>query len=460
MEYGHVLDMVDKVVQEFASRERVFADVRIEFVRSFFIEKNPETTRVREGSDVGAAVRVFNNGVWGFTSTMDLSPDSIRKALELALKMTRVREGELKVKILDPKEDYVRPVLKKDFRNVDPEIKLRDVEEYFRLLTEPSYVKSCTVYYADTYITKIYVSSDGRKIVQELAYAWLYTWITGSEAGQLTAVRDERGTRDGYTIWDKWRPEELAGKIKKRLEGQLRGAKPRAGKFPVVMAPEVVGVFVHEVFGHLAEADITMSGSIIKDKLGAKVGSELVTIIDDPTIEGGFGTIKYDDEGVEARPAVLVENGVVKELMVDRTYAELLNMKPTGNARAESFRVTPLIRMRNTILKPRDMKFEELLEGIKFGYYLVSFRGGQANMDGTFQVGIQEAYEIVNGEIGQPVKNMSISGNVLDILSKVTGIGKDFDIEYGRCGKGQTVYVSSGGPHVRVEEMLIGGLQA
>ncbi len=454
-----LLDKLCRIVEEFSTREQVFADVRIEVTSSFFIERNLEATRVREGVDIGAAVRVFSNGVWGFTSTMDLSSDSIRKALETALKMTRIRKGELKVRLLDPKEDHVRPVLRKDFRNIDPETKLRDVEEYFRTLTMPSYVKSCSVYYADTYVTKIYVSSDGRKIVQELAYTWLYTWVTGSEAGQLTAVRDERGTRDGYTIWDKWRPEELADRIKKRLEGQLRGVKPRAGKFPVVMAPEVVGVFVHEVFGHLAEADITMSGSVIRDKIGTRVGSDLVTIVDDPSIEGGFGTLKYDDEGVEARPTVLVENGVVKELMVDRTYAELLNVEPTGNARAESFRVAPLIRMRNTVLRPRDMKFDELLEGIKFGYYLVSFRGGQANLDGTFQVGIQEAYEIVNGEVGRPVKNMSISGNVLEVLNKVTGVGRDFDLEYGRCGKGQIVYVSSGGPHVRVEEVLIGGLE-
>jgi len=454
-----LLDKISKIVENVSTKEGVFVDVRIEKVNVFHIERNPETVRVREGQDLGAAVRVFGNGVWGFTSTVDVSPESIEKAIIQALKIVRVRQGDLKIKLLDPREDYVKPVLKVDFRDVDPEVKMRDLEEYYKMLREPPCVKSCTVYYSDVYITKMYVSSDGRKIVQELAYTWLYTWITGSEAGQLTAVRDERGTRDGYTLWKKWPPEELSKKIRTRLEGQLRGVKPKAGKFPVVMAPEVVGVFAHEVFGHLAEADITMSGSIIKDKIGQKIGNDLVTIIDDPNIEGGFGTIKYDDEGAEARPAVLVENGYVKELMVDRTYAALLNVELTGNARAESFRVTPLIRMRNTIFKPGDMKFEELIEDIKFGYYLVSFRGGEANFDGTFQVGIQEAYEIVNGEIGKPVKNMSISGNVLDVLNKVTGVGKDFDLEYGRCGKGQIVYVSSGGPHVRVEEMLIGGLE-
>jgi TldD protein len=113
--------------------------------------------------------------------------------------------------------------------------------------------------------------------------------------------------------------------------------------------------------------------------------------------------------------------------------------------------------MRNTYIEPRDYTFEELLEGIKFGYYLVSFRGGQANLDGTFQVGIQEAYEIVNGELGDPVRNVSISGNTLETLMQVDAVGKDFRMYSGRCGKGQTAFVGDGGPPIRVKNLIVGG---
>jgi len=113
--------------------------------------------------------------------------------------------------------------------------------------------------------------------------------------------------------------------------------------------------------------------------------------------------------------------------------------------------------MRNTYMAPRDHSFEELLEDIRFGYYLKSFRGGQANLDGTFQVGIQEAYEIVNGEIGAPVRNASISGNTLETLKKVDAVGKDFELWPGRCGKGQIAFICDGGPHIRVREVLMGG---
>ncbi len=154
---------------------------------------------------------------------------------------------------------------------------------------------------------------------------------------------------------------------------------------------------------------------------------------------------------------VLIEKGVVKGLMHNRETAARINATPTGNARAESYDVMPLIRMRNTIMEKGDYTVDELFEGIKFGYYLKSFRGGQANLDGTFQVGIQEAYEIVNGEVGRPVRNMSISGNTLETLMKVDAVAKDFELDYGRCGKGQIAFVSSGGPHVRVKSILVGG---
>jgi TldD protein len=113
--------------------------------------------------------------------------------------------------------------------------------------------------------------------------------------------------------------------------------------------------------------------------------------------------------------------------------------------------------MRNTYMAPQDHTFEELFERVKEGYFFKSFRGGQANLDGTFQVGIQEAYEIVNGELGAPIRDASISGNTLETLLKVDAVGKDFELDSGRCGKGQTAFIGDGGPHIRVSEVTVGG---
>jgi len=195
----------------------------------------------------------------------------------------------------------------------------------------------------------------------------------------------------------------------------------------------------------------------LSNKLGKKIASNIVTFYDDGTIKGAFGSFKYDDEGVQSQKTLLVKDGVVVGLMHNRETAQKFNAKPTGNARAEDFRVEPIIRMRNTFMEPRDHSFKELVEDIKFGYYLKSFRGGQANLDGTFQVGVQEAYEIVDGEVGSSVRNASISGNTLETLLKVDAVGKDFELWPGRCGKGQTAFICDGGPHVKVKEVLVGG---
>jgi len=451
------IDKIRKVVEEFSQREHAFIDVRLESYWSVEISRTSQDLRVVEGSDEGVAVRAFVDGAWGFSSTQSIDISSIGKCIENAIKIARSRKGDLKIVELDPLKDHVKFPVKVPPESVDVEMKVRDVDHLASLVKSKEYVKSYTIRYIDLKLMKIYLSSDGREIIQEMYYSYLRTLVTGRENGVESMAHDTRGSRDGYTIWSRWSHEKIAQSVLKRLEGQLRGRSPEPGRFTVVMAPDVVGVFVHEVFGHLAEADITMSGSVVKDKKNVKIGSELVTIVDDCEIENGFGTIKYDDEGVRARTAILVENGVFRELMVDRTYAAMIGQEPTGNARAESFRVPPLIRMRNTVMLPRDATFEELIRDIKRGYYLVKPRGGEANLDGTFQVGIAEAYEIVNGEIGSPVRNMSISGNVLDILTNVEMVGKDFDIEYGLCGKGQLVYVSTGGPHVKVSNVQVGG---
>ena len=154
---------------------------------------------------------------------------------------------------------------------------------------------------------------------------------------------------------------------------------------------------------------------------------------------------------------MLIKDGVVTGLMHSRETAQKLKAEPTGNVRAENFRVEPIIRMRNTFMSPRDHSFEELVEGVSSGYYFKSFRGGQANLDGTFQVGTEEAFEIVKGEIGDPVRGASISGNTLETLSKVDAVGKDFELWPGRCGKGQTAFICDGGPHIRVKVVIVGG---
>lgn len=424
--------------------------------------KEERVEAAKQGIETGVALRVLFNGAWGFASVGSLDTEELINAISDACKIAKTASSRLKnrIKLAKTKtvEDHIQAKPKKNPAEVQMEEKIKTALSVNKaILSFDNRIKSCTVDYLDLTGTSYFVNSEGTRIRQDELYIWARITATATLNGGFTFSREEIGSTAGYEIFDAKAPETLGEKVAKRAIEQLAAKPPKGGKFPVVLGPNVVGVFVHEAFGHLAEADLALSGSVLADNLGKKIGSDYVTFYDDGTINGAFGSYKYDDEGVPAQKTLLIKDGVVTGLMHNRETAQKFNAEPTGNARAEDFRVEPIIRMRNTYMAPRDHSFEELLEGIGFGYYLKSFRGGQANLDGTFQVGIQEAYEIINGEVSAPVRNASISGNTLETLFKIDAVGKDFELWPGRCGKGQTAFVCDGGPHIRVKEVIVGG---
>ena len=455
-----VLDVIEKIIFESEKLGADFVDIRIEKKRSLSISLREGVPVVSSGTDYGAAIRVFIKGSMGFAYTAWIDTSNLRQALERAYAMARAGAGyggnpsPVQLKALRDSHVWQQ---KKPVEDVSIDVKMKDIMELDKLVSAESSVKSRTVMYVETIEYKAYGSTEQRFIEEQRSLIRVAVNVFGVHEGIRASAYASQGTTKGYVVWEKTSPEELASKVLNRLRNQFKAKTPKAGVFPVVLGPETVGVFVHEAFGHLAEADHIVAGSVLKDKKGAKVASELVTIVDDPTVDDGFGTYKYDDEGVKAAKVVIVENGIHKQVMTDRVHASLLDAEPTGNARAESYRVTPLVRMRNTVLQPGNMKVEEVFEGIKYGYYIVAAMGGQTNLDGSFQVGVQEAYEIVNGEIGSPVRNMSISGNTIETLLNIDAVADDAKIYYGTCGKGQLVPVSLGGPHVRVRKITVGG---
>ncbi|HDD69674.1 MAG TPA: TldD/PmbA family protein [Candidatus Bathyarchaeota archaeon] len=452
--------VVDVAVQKFDAE---YVEVRAQkLFKTMLTVKEGTVEAAKQGIENGAALRVLVNGAWGFASVGTLNVEALSGAVSDACKMAKAASSRLKTPIslaeAEAVEDKVVVKPHKDPSKILVEDKIKlttDISDI--VLGYDNRVKSCTIDYLDLTGTNFFINSEGTYIEQDKLYVWSRILATAKEADIFTFSREEVGSTAGYEVFDKETPEVVGERVAKRAVEQLKAKSPKGGAFPAVLGPNVVGVFVHEAFGHLAEADLTLSGSVLLNKLGKKIASDVVTFYDDGTISGAFGSFKYDDEGVPAQKTLLVKDGVVVGLMHNRETAKKFKTQPTGNARAEDFRVEPIIRMRNTFMAPKDHSFEELLEDIKFGYYFKSFRGGQANLNGTFQVGIQEAYEIVKGELGEPVRNASISGNTLETLLKVDAVGKDFELWPGRCGKGQIAFICDGGPHVRVREVLVGG---
>jgi len=455
--------MLVKTVDYGRSHGAEYVEVRAQnLFKTILTTKDGTVEGAKEGTEGGVGVRALVDGAWGFVSLGKLEPKLLTETVGEAVRLAKAASQMVKspVKIADAKtvEDRVLANSRKNPRDVSMEQKICDVLAMDKaVFGYDKRIKSCTISYLDVTGTNIFVNSDGTCIEQDKLYVWSRILASARENSVFASAREETGSTAGYEIFDTETPEKLGTMVAKRVVDQLKAKTPKGGSFPAVIGPNVVGVFIHEAMGHLAEADLTLSGSVLYEMLGKQIASEDVTVYDDGTVEGALGSFKYDDEGVRAQKTALIEKGTLTGLMHNRETAHKLDMEPTGNARAEDFRFEPIIRMRNTYLAAGDSSFEELIEGIDFGYYLKSFRGGQANLDGTFQVGIQEAYEIVKGKLGDAVRSASISGNTLETLHKVDAVGRDFELWPGRCGKGQTAFICDGGPHIRVGEVTIGG---
>ena len=424
--------------------------------------KEGRVEAAKQGIENGVAIRVLVNGAWGFASVGSFNLEILADVVSEACKMAKASSANLKtpIKLAKAKilEDHVRVTSKKNPKDVSIEDKIKTASAInHTTLGFDQRMKSCTIDYLDLTGKSYFSNSEGTFIEQDKLYVWSRIAASALQNGVFTFSREEIGSTAGYELFDTETPEIVGTRLAKRAIDQLNAKTPKGGTSTVILGPNVVGVFVHEAFGHLAEADLALAGGILADNLGKKVGSDLVTFYDDGTIEGAFGSFKYDDEGVQSQKTLLIKDGFVAGLLHNRETAHKFSTDPTGNARAEDFRVEPIIRMRCTYMASRDHSFEELIEKVHSGYYFKSLRGGQANVDGTFQVGIQEGREIVNGELGDPVRNASISGNTLETLLKVDAVGKDFELWSGRCGKGQTAFTCDGGPHIRVKEVTVGG---
>ena len=440
-----------------------YAEARAQnLFKTMFTMKEGRVEAARQGIENGVALRVLVNGAWGFASVGSLDATVLSEAIGDACGMAKAASLRMKTPIKLAKvpvvEDHVKAMPKKNPAAVGIEEKIENAAQTTKVaMSLDKRVKSCTVDYMDLTGASYLATSEGTYIEADKLYVWSKITASALQNGVYTFSREELGSTSGYELFDTETPEAVGERLAKRAAIQLKAKPPKGGTFPVVLGPNVVGVFVHEAFGHLAEADLALAGGVLAYNLDKKIGSDLVTFYDDGTLDDAFGSFKYDDEGVAAKKTLLIKDGVVKGLLHNRETAQKFNAEPTGNARAEDFRVEPIIRMRNTYMDPRDQSFDELLEGVKEGYFFKSFRGGQANLDGTFQVGIQEAYAVVNGELGEPVRDASMSGNTLATLLKVDAVGKDFEMDSGRCGKGQIAFIGNGGPHIRVSEVTVGG---
>lgn len=244
------------------------------------------------------------------------------------------------------------------------------------------------------------------------------------------------------------------------VQAKRHAVPARAGLQTVVMGPELAGVLAHEAMGHPCEADLVLAGAVTRDLVGRRVASELITMVDYAhTVDGveAMVPVYVDDEGTPAEDAVLIDKGVLTGFMSSRETATRLGIAASGSARAYAPNDEPLIRMRNTAILPGTSKLADMIDGVDDGYLLLKRTNGQADSTTEFMFGIGLGYEIKGGRLGRAIRDNTVSGSAIKVLSSVDAVSDDMDWRCaGYCGKKQPMVVSMGGPAIRARAQLGG----
>lgn len=438
-----------------------YADIRYEKMRETTIAFNgKELSRIGSDTTDGYVVRVLKNGGLAsvaFTKFADAERAAKRASENASLISRNIKEPVkfAKTKVVN---DIFIPALNEDPRNISIDEKLEQTRNYNNIPLQHKAIIMTNLRYQEVIREKYFLSTEGSKIREDLITTQLGGMITSKDGTLLQNVRASIGGSTGFA---KLRNREEAFEQKAKLAVDLLRAKPvRSGVYNVILNPSMAGLFTHEAFGHFSEADLIEDSPTMREKMriGAQLGNDILSIIDDPTVAGQLGFYKYDDEGVKARPITLLQNGVLAGRLHSRRTAANFNEPLSGHCVAEDYRFAPIIRMGNIFIQPGTKRLNELFAELRDGLYILDSKGGQTSGE-NFTFGAQYAYSVKNGKQGELVRDINISGNLYKTLKDITAVGDDLMLcESGGCGKGQiNIRSSHGGPHLLVKNVVIGG---
>lgn len=458
------VDVAYKALSLLSRRKPSYGDVRYQELEYELI--SVEDGVLREYSKTirrGLGVRVYLDGSIGFASTNLLDEPSVEEAVDQALAAAKAVEAKVKLSVKPVVEAKVRAEFKTDPFKVNPEDKVELALSANRASRINS-VKSAVTRIGIQRDRRVTVTLDGCEVEVESFLVGLAHMSVAYEVGRLERVFDSRSSVSGWEFLSERDWTDFTVQISRLAVEAVSAPQPKAGLYQAVVDPDLIGLVIHEAFGHAVEGDLVASGSsILSGRLNETVASEHVTIVDEGVVEGGYFT-PYDDEAVEKKPVTLVDKGVLVGFLTNLASASELNVASTGNGRAQDFRSQPIVRQTNLYMKPGDYKLEELLEDVDEGIYLRGAGAGGGQVDtgsGTFTFSVGPSRLIRKGELAGLVRGTVVSGSILETLLGVDAVGSDLTVRtsaFGGCGKdGQMVRVGYGGPHVRVTRISVGG---
>ncbi len=439
-----------------------------------YILKNgvPESSIFAESKGIG--VRVIVDGALGFLAINKFDKKEIAEKIKEVIKIARVASKTLKqpVKLSDEKtykdKWEIKPKVK--FEDISPEEKMKFLFDLEKSLSNlKSKLPSRFFQLATSNTEKYYANSDGSELQGKIPQLFMYYSVIAVENGDTEQRYYPLGESGG---WEILKRRNLFDKINEETNALLKILK-EAKKLPketqdVLLSPELVGIAMHESCGHPGEADRSLGREgaqagetyLTKEWLGKRIGSDVVTVVDDPAVENSYGFYKYDDEGVKSQRRFLIKNGIINDFLHNRWTASVFGIKSNGASRAGRFDREPIVRMSTTFMLPGNFEFEELLEDIKKGVFIKSYT--EWNIDdkrwNAKYVG-NEAYLIENGELKNLVRRPVLEITTQSFYSSVDALSKDLEFISGTCGKSDPmdgVPVWMGGPFARLRSIPIG----
>jgi len=449
----------DQIVEALRGHEADYIEVRLEESEACIIQyRGRELEDLSRSTSLGGNVRVLAKGGWGFVSFNDLS--NLGDKVGLAVKQARlVGKDVSSFAPVAPIMDSVEELVEKDASSLALAEKKSLLDEYNEVIWSVPKIETSIIAYRDKWRRITFANSEGSYIEQKNADLSLRMVAVARDGGDVQQAGLSEGSRGDFT-----QIEGLHQKVREtaqRAVELLAAPQVKGGEYWVVLDPVLAGVFVHEAFGHLSEADFTYENERLREimVLGRRFGGEHLNIVDGAAVPDLRGSYKYDDEGVPASKTYLIREGVLVGRLHSRETAAKMGEPTTGNARAVNYRYPPIVRMTNTFIEPQRASFEEMIGGIKEGIYVKNWYGGTTSMEMfTFSAG--EAHMIRQGKLAELVRPVVLTGNIFTTLKNIDAIGSDLEMNQGGgCGKGgqYPLPVSNGSPHIRIQHCLVGG---
>ncbi len=443
-----------------------FIEIRLEDIDKTEVTfSGADLKKAQSTRDFGGYVRALVNGAWGFVSFTD--PDKINDYVRDAEAKARdAGGGDIRLADTEAAQDTVSAGV--DSRHDPRSVSLEEKVAFFRklsdrVLTYSDKIISSGVGYREEFRRIYFGTSQGTLLEMEGLWGAGGLSAIAREGNVVQSVYSSFGTRNSWL--DILEAENAVEEVCSNVLELVKAEPVKGGKYTVILDPRLSGVFIHEAFGHLSEADnVSANPKLLNQmKIGTRFGRDFFNVLDGGTIPGQRGSFAYDDEGTPASLTYLIKDGLLAGRLHSRETAAAMNEKPTGNARTISYRFAPICRMSNTFIDAGPHTFENMLSDVKEGLYVIG--GGSGNTSkGLFTFSAEKARLIKNGKLGPLVRDLVLTGNVFQTLMNIDQVGDDLTrSRAGGCGKSvgarmqYPLNVSMGSPHIRIRDVLIGG---